>query len=197
MVPVWQLDEHGHSVNYSQDCRRHVQTAFDELVDNHDPDLVLWYSGRDTQTRFIIDGRTAAPGEPHHTEAVRRGFQRAVERLTANGADLVIVRALPRHGSTMSDCDRPPTPGVRWCDDVERYAGPTGQNALYEELAQRNPAITLISEASLVCGSGPVCDDAMTAFERWRSDLTHFGGRGALRIGEAIVADALVESGND
>ncbi|CAN5914304.1 acyltransferase family protein [soil metagenome] len=197
MVPVWQLDENGHSVSYSQDCRRHVQTAFDELVNRHDPDLVLWYSGRDTQTRFIIDGRPAAPDEPRHTATVRWGFERAVERLTAKGADLVIVRSLPRHGSTVTDCDRPPASGVRWCDGVDRYAGPTGQNALYEELAQRHPQVTLISQASLVCGSGRVCDDAMTDFERWRSDLTHFGGSGALRIGEAIVADALAESGND
>ncbi|MBW3603825.1 MAG: acyltransferase [Actinobacteria bacterium] len=196
MVPVWQLDETGHSLNYSQDCRRHVQTAFTELVERHDPDLVLWYSGRDTQTRFMVDGRMAAPGEVHHTAAVRSGFEQAVERLTAKGADLVIMRSLPRHGSEVTDCDRPPGPGVHWCDDVDRYIGPTGQNALYEELAQRNPEITLISQAGLVCGSGPVCDDAMTTFERWRSDLTHFGGRGALRIGEAIITDALAESGN-
>jgi hypothetical protein len=32
--------------------------------------------------------------------------------------------------------------------------------------------------------------------ERWRSDLTHVGGRGAEQIGEAIVAAALAESGN-
>lgn len=81
------------------------------------------------------------------------------------------------------------------CDDVDRYVGPTGQNALYEELARRHPD-TLIGLAGLVCGTGPVCDDSITEFERWRSDLTHFGGRGAEQIGAAIVAEALAESGN-
>ncbi len=197
MVPVWQLDPDGHSLSYSQDCRRHVQTAFSQLVDRHDPDLVIWYSGRDSQTRFIVDGQQTAPGDALHTRTVRAGFERAVERLTAGGADLVIMRSLPRHGSAVTDCDRPPVPGVRWCDKVDRYAGPTGQNALYEELARRHAQITLISQAGLVCGHGPVCDDSMTEFERWRSDLTHFGGMGALRIGEAIMADALAQSGND
>lgn len=195
MVPAWQLDETGHSLNYSQECRQHVQSAFSKLVERHDPDLIIWYSGRDTQTRFIIDGEMVEPGEPQHTATVRDGFRRAAEQLTAGGADLVILRSLPRHGNDITDCDRPPAPGDDWCDDVERYVGPTGQNALYEELAHRFPEVTLISEAGLVCGSGPVCDDSMTEFERWRTDLTHFGGRGAERIGEAIITDALVETG--
>jgi peptidoglycan/LPS O-acetylase OafA/YrhL len=196
MIPVWQLDEHGHSLSYSQECRLHVQNAFTELVEGHDPDVIIWYSGRDTQTRFMVGGRMAAPDEPHHTAEVRRGFELAADQLTSGDADLVIMRALPRHGSTVTRCDRPPTAGDHWCGDVDRYVGPTGQNALYEELAQRHPEITLIGLAGLVCGSGPVCDDSMTEFERWRSDLTHFGGRGAERIGEAIVAEALAESGN-
>ena len=196
MIPVWQLDEDGHSLNYSQECRLHVQTAFAELVEGHDPDVIIWYSGRDTQTRFMVGGRMAAPDEPRHTAEVRRGFGLAVDQLTSGGADLVIMRALPRHGSTVTRCDRPPARVGNCCDDVDRFVGPTGQNALYEELARRDPDVTLIDLAGLVCGSGPVCDDAMTEFERWRSDLTHFGGRGAERIGEAIVTEALAESGN-
>ena len=196
MIPVWQLDENGHSLNYSQECRLHVQTAFTELVEGHDPDVIIWYSGRDTQTRFMVGGRRAAPDEPHHTAEVRRGFELAADQLTSGGADLVIMRSLPRHGSTVTRCDRPPTDGEHWCDDVDRHVGPTGQNALYEELAQRHSDITLIGLAGLVCGSGPVCDDTMTEFERWRSDLTHFGGRGAERIGEAIVTEALAGSGD-
>jgi peptidoglycan/LPS O-acetylase OafA/YrhL len=194
MTPELQVDPEGAPLRYSDDCLEHVRTAFETLVEAHDPDVVLWYSSRDTENDFLVDDSVVAPGTPAHTAIVEEGFDDAVEQLTAGGAELVIIRSLPRHGNVIGPCSRPPGPGTDWCGDIERIAGTGGQNLLYERVVDRHPDVHLISVADVVCGTGRECDDGMTDDQTWRTDLTHFGEEGAERIGEVIMRRALWEA---
>ena len=140
------VDEAGEPFPWSDQCVEGVPAVHDQLIREHDPDLVIWHSTWEIADR-LLDDSLLEFGTPEHDAALADEIETVFERLTAGGAEVVILVAPPNA----------PNPFIAEPD-------PTDMLHLADQLAiaaNRFDDLSLLDLNPIVCPGGPPCPDVI------------------------------------
>jgi peptidoglycan/LPS O-acetylase OafA/YrhL len=162
-----------------ENCARAVPRAIDRLVDDHDPDLVVWLGSR----REIGTRRVGGRDVPFGTRAGDRALGAALERvgraLTRRGAHVALL-TLPPGGPLASR-----TPDPRRDRDVVYY------NTLLRDFAAEHRAnVSLVDLAAVVCPGGAPCP-TMVEGRGLRPDGVHYSPATATWVAKRVLPELL------
>lgn len=169
------VTEVGERFPWSDACVERVPAVHDQLIREHDPDLVIWHSTWETADR-LLDGTFLEFGTPEHDVALANEIDLAIERLTSRGARVVILVAPPNA----------PSPFV---DDPD----PTDMLHLADQLAiatSRSEALSLVDLTPIVCPGGPPCPETIERLTL-RPDGGHYSETAAVWL-TAQLTDTLL-----
>ena len=154
---------------------------------------MIWWSRYEIMDR-VIDGEIVTPDDEQFWAAQADDLERAVERLTAGGARLVIVLTeRPGLGTLSRSEEELESPVIQRLFEGDGYR--IRFNEMVLELAARDPRVETIDGDALFCspdsGSGALCDDTVEGVGFMRYDGSHvtlesFGIEVAAEILDAI-----------
>lgn len=203
-IGVVALDGYGTPIAEGR-CGRAVPTEQTRVIQESDPGLVIWWSRYELADRLGPHGERLRAGTGEFWRAQRTDLTTAIDRLTANGAHLVLVetdRVGVGLGSrcTAAACD----PFlVRLRDENELREK---WNAILRERAQADPRVDVISMDDLYCRdeTNP-CDDRLPIADQGvhpapngagvaRPDGSHFSQEAMPAIADGLLDRALAAS---
>ena len=188
-------------------CAGQVIERQKEAVSAARPGVVLWWSRYEISDRLGPDGTVLRAGTPRFWEAQLTDLRVAVDRVTATGAELVIVE-MDRPGTGIDTrCTAEECPDflhrLRDRDDLREQ-----WNGHLHEFAASDPRVRVISMDSYFCrDEATPCDDRLpsrtdssvpfdtaTGNGLARPDGSHFGEAGAATVASALLDRALAPS---
>ena len=184
------------------DCRG-VRPIQDALIDRYDPEIVFWWSRYEWHQRWL-DGRVVGPWEEAFWVALEADVAQTVDRLTRDGAILVIGRT-ERPGPGLFDKCAPGATDCYPLDDValnhDEYR--RRWNDMVLELVATDPRVRSFDLDPLICNdeepaeavSPAACDDRQPDGGLLRPDGVHirvdpYGRPTADRIIDAVLEAA-------
>jgi peptidoglycan/LPS O-acetylase OafA/YrhL len=167
------LADDGTAFEWSAPCAQNVPGVLRELVDGHEPDVVVWYSTWELADRRE-DGEHLRYGSAAHTRALRRALDDAVETLTARGARLALLTVVPRTDGEVARADADAD------GEVAAY------NALLRRVAASHAGVEVVDLFPLVCPGGPPCPVEVGG-ERLRPDGGHYTRDTSPWLGERLL----------
>jgi hypothetical protein len=149
----FQVDARNEPYQFSETCDELIPARFTTDVETVQPDLIIWYSGRERRNLRLDDGTMVTMGSEEHTAAIKAGWGASADALTSAGARVVVLEVMP-HGP------RAPNRCAELTDG--RCGGEDGTkaeflNGLLTELADARPAMATTSITSAVCGEERPC----------------------------------------
>ena len=169
------VTETGERFPWSDECVERVPVVHDQLIREHDPDLVIWHSTWETADR-LLDEAFLEFGTPEHDTALADEIETVFERLTAGGAEIVILVAPPNA----------PNPFIAEPD-------PTDMLHLADQLeiaANRFDDLSLLDLNPIVCPGGPPCPEIIDGLTL-RPDGGHYSDTAAVWL-VAQLTDTLL-----
>lgn len=200
-IGVVALDGHGAPIAEGR-CGRAVPTEQERVIDEADPGLVIWWSRYELADRLGPHGGRLRAGTDEFWAAQRADLATAIDRLTANGAHLVLVETDRigiglRSRCTAASCD----PFlVRLRDENELREK---WNVILRERAQTDPRVDVISMDDVYCrDDANPCDDRLPLAQRGvhpapddtgvaRPDGSHFSKAAMPAIADGLLDRAL------
>jgi hypothetical protein len=167
------LADDGTAFEWSEPCAENVPRVLRELVANHAPDLVVWYSTWELADR-LEEGDHLRYGSPRHTAALRRAIGEAADTLTSRGGRLVLLTVVPR------------TDGEVALADDDRDGEVAAYNALLAQVAASRRDVVLVDLFPLVCRAGPPCPVEVGGV-RLRPDGGHYTHETSPWLAERLV----------
>ena len=140
------VTETGERFPWSDECAERVPSVHEQLIREHDPDLILWHSTWETADR-LLDDTFLEFGTPEHDAALAAEIELVIDRLTGRGAQVVILVAPPNAPS-----------------EFIAEPDPTDMLHLAEQLAiaaDRLDALSLVDLNPIVCPGGPPCPETV------------------------------------
>ncbi len=149
----FQVDGNNEPYQFSELCDEIIPTRFTTDVETVQPDLIIWYSGRERRNLRLDDGSMVSMGSDEHTAEIIAGWEASAEALMAQGARIVVLEVMP-HG--------PKAPNR--CAELKdgRCGGEDGSkadflNGLLAEFVTGRPGIAITPIISAVCGGELPC----------------------------------------
>ena len=179
----------GRAVDKADLCTSQIVRDQDRLLEETDPDLVMWWDRWSVSDFLTADGEFVRSGTARFWDLRREGLRRAVDRLGAIGATIVLVateppgEAIRRVRCSASDCPR----WIRF--QLDHYDDITSRwNEILRRFAERHPdRARFVSVTSEICSTDVApCDDRIDGIPA-RPDGTHYK-----RVGEQLVIDTLL-----
>lgn len=155
VVGLFQIEPDGSPFTWSRRCTDTTALQDAALVE-HSPDTVVWYSNRE---RFGIrsdDGEPIFNGTPQHRRVMEDAIWDSAQRLTAGGANLLIVQPAPKAQATIGRCAREPESAncAAGSTQIESF---TWLRSVYSRVAAELPRVDLISVDDVLCPGGAPC----------------------------------------
>jgi hypothetical protein len=188
-VAMTQTDAAGNVVSWQDTCDS-IAAHERAVISDDRPDAVIWYSGTENEP-MLIDGTSYPPGTPQHRRALRSAMLAAHDRLTADGAQLYLVK-LPPHGPPPGGCADPQA-NPQCAINATFNATVPYVNAQLRWLARRYDDTTFISLGDLMCPGGPPCPTTIHDVPV-RPDGTHFSDTFAPRVASTLLAAVMPPS---
>ncbi len=139
------VDDEGRLIEWSPDCPPVMSDGSHEIVREHDPDVVVWWSSWETADRRV-DDKVLEAGSPAWEADLDASLEAAWQRLAVGGARIVIVDTTPRAASPVAEADR------------DREGRNAALRARLAALVQRHaPQTALVRFSDVLCPSGPPC----------------------------------------
>lgn len=161
-----QVQPDGTPYTYTERCDQLIPEGIERMLETR-PDLVIWYSGRDSNVHFEVNGKILVPRTPQHDAYVRKQLGEMVALLTSGGAGVAIIEPFPVPGV---GCDSPGAPSS--CLEWERRSAAMDHlTGILQELT--GPDVLLIDADDIVCRGDQRCDPWING-ERLREDGNHF-----------------------
>lgn len=161
---------------WSRQCPDLVDHALDTALAASTPDLVLWYSTWEIESRYVGDRVSKIGTEADDALLVRR-IDALHRRLLALGARLVFLTAsapAPSKGTV--------PPGEEKIEALDHV------NALYRSYAARHPdSVSVIDSADALCPDDGRCPARVGRIEPRRGDGTHFSIEGSVWFARWLV----------
>ncbi|GAA1393139.1 acyltransferase family protein [Luteococcus peritonei] len=161
-------------------CPQVRQSQSEALVATN-PATVVWWSRYEVADRYQGD-QLLTPATPAFWQAQRRDFEESVDRLTVNGATLVVVLTEPPGVGMRTRCSaRTCVPFLQRLvvhDDYRRT-----WNAMVTEMARSDRRLRTVTMDDVVCNRPPtpsatygsaLCDDTVSPGRVGRPDGSHF-----------------------
>jgi hypothetical protein len=173
------LDLLGRPEPFGADCANAIVSRQNDNVLRYRPDLVVWLSYWEWRDR-LVDGAVAELGTPDGDRMIRELMTETVDRVTADGAHLVLVLLSPiRDTATFQH-----QPGFA-------EAVPT-VNRLLREVAAADPdRVSTVDLGTMVCGITMPCPETQDGITI-RHDGLHFTEEGGAWVAPQL-ADALMD----
>jgi SGNH domain (fused to AT3 domains) len=163
------------------------------LVQQHDPDFVIWWDRLSTMPFLTEGGDFVQSGSARFWEHRAIRFQDTIARLRAGGARIVFVATEPIGIAFKERCAGSTKLGCVWNRFRLRHYSNVTQplNRIMRQYAAAAPAeAVFISITDTICRwNVSPCNDRMWNGRLARPDATHYLGRGELRASRAIVYD--------
>jgi peptidoglycan/LPS O-acetylase OafA/YrhL len=169
-------------------CSSQIVAEQDALIDQNDPDLVLWWDRWSVSSYITGDGQLAESGSSRFWRQRRQALDLAVARLAAEGATVVFMAVEPPGSMIATRCsDERCNEWVQF--QVTHYDDITSRwNGMLRRYAERHPGSTaFITITDVVCrdDSAP-CDDSLGGIPA-RPDGTHYEGDGAELAADTVL----------
>jgi lysophospholipase L1-like esterase len=162
----------GSKISFTSACRTGINGVQNQVA-SEDPDLVLVLSTWEAGDR-IVDGTHLQPGSAAWRSSLTEGLQEMLERVRANGAEVMFMLEAPR------------VPGeIR--DTIEHGAVATAWPALIRKVAEASgePFVDL---GPVVCaGSVTHCPTEVDGVRLRPDDGAHFSPQGAQEVGAGVL----------
>ena len=167
-------------------CVKDAPGLQEELVRTHDPDVIVWYSGRDRYD-ILAGDRVLAAGSLAWRDVVFADWDRTLGRLRAGGAEVRLLLPFFNEGSDPERCTDQAALGR---DDCTKPLQNGALRMVYREWAARHPAdVSLVDIAARLCHADP-CPATLDGIDLRRGDdIIHFSLEGA-----TLVAGWLLDS---
>lgn len=163
------------------------------LVQEHDPDVVIWWDRLSTIPFFTAEGELARAGSDRFWEHRAIAFEDTLARLRAGGGTIVFVATEPIGIGFTERCAGKDTMNCAWRRfRMNRYEDVTQpHNRMLRRYAAAHPdEAVFITITDTICRSNvSPCDDRMWGGSLARPDGTHYEKKGELRAARAIVRD--------
>lgn len=176
---TFQVDDQGDPFAWSSRCSDGLADLQSNAVSEFDPQVVLWYS---TRERFSVlaDGVVKVAGSREHQEQLATDLEAAYQRLSAGGAEVVIVLPTPRAPAAIGKCaagaDAPPECTI----DDNYYASIDALAVALRALATRHPdRVRVVDVDDLLCPERRDCPMLRLGDAVVRPDGIHFSAAGA------------------
>jgi hypothetical protein len=164
-------------------CAPALVEAHTRVVAEFDPDLVVWLSTWESLDRRIGD-EIVRFGTPGMDAWLLGALQETVDRLTAGGAEVVILTIPPEVDAAEGDA------GAEWNRDLLHL------NSLFRQLASRSGGRVSIADlAGIVCPRGR-CEQVVDGTALRPDDGVHFSKDGARWVAERILDPVLRAAAN-
>jgi len=158
VVGLHQLDDNNRSFSWSKRCTTVLRIQA-QAIRTYDPQLVIWYSGREKFTVCMVPtnqrcgdaSKIYVSGSRAQHALIERSMVTAFKRLTSKGAKLAIVLPTPRGLTSSGSCVSEPT--ARGCaQDPRDLADFAWLDQAYVELAATFPMrVKTVTMADLLC----------------------------------------------
>ncbi|MCZ7536497.1 MAG: acyltransferase [Acidimicrobiia bacterium] len=93
------VDDDGRPFEWSEACDENIGPAQAQMIEEQDPDLVVWLSTWDLADR-LVDGRVIRANTPEGDEVLLASMDVAHDRLTARGAHIALLTVPRTPGAT-------------------------------------------------------------------------------------------------
>ena len=161
-VAIGGVADEGRVIEWTKDCPDVMASGIADLVRNHDPDVILWWSGWETADRVVGDD-IAVAGTSMWSADLDAMLEARWEAATAGGARVVLVDTTPNAASPVGEADRDPEGRIVALRDR------------LHELAERHPTTTAVVEFSnLLCPNGVPCPREIGGVTPRPDDGGHF-----------------------
>jgi hypothetical protein len=166
------------------------------LVQQHDPDVVIWWDRLSTMPFLTAEGDFVRSGSDLFWELRAIAFEDTLARLRAGGGTIVFVSTEPIGIGFTERCAGVKTRNCAWRRfRMNRYGDVTQpHNRMLRRYAAAHPeeaVFITITDAICRWNVSP-CDDRMWNGALARPDGTHYEERGEIRAARAIVRDLRV-----
>jgi peptidoglycan/LPS O-acetylase OafA/YrhL len=159
-------------------AKKCIQTTVElqgQLVDDYDPSVIFWYSGRDRYDIRAL-GRTLQSGSEEWQQVLFADWDRTLERLRRGGATVVLIPPFHSEGADPATCARAVDLSDHAC--VEPWATNGALRTVYQRWAAGHPDdLVVIDLADRLCPAAP-CPAALDGVTLRRDEI-HFVGKGA------------------
>lgn len=176
----------------AQRCIDETAVAFDELVANTNPSLVIWYSQRERYA-VELDGVVLRTGTEEWREAVFADWTSTLDRLTGDGATVALVLPAYGAGGSTSRCEGE-TPEAIFenprciADNGALQGGPL--RAYYRQwAAEHTDRIVVVDATPIVCRNRDVCTTEGEELDFRPDDGLHFNDAGADVVAPLLLAE--------
>jgi peptidoglycan/LPS O-acetylase OafA/YrhL len=180
-------------------CFGEQEKMFDETVPALDPDIVvLAHRSYDDPAELVnifdVDEGRRRAGTEEATQAVRRRMTDLVQKLRADGRQVVIIEPVP-----IAPVDQDPVPCLSETEIAEAcrfvtHVEPTPQERIMRELAAADDGVWTVDLDELACPWFPICDPVVEG-EVVRSDNNHLTVTFATEVLTDAVDQFFVENG--
>ncbi len=138
-------DDDGNPISWTEDCAAVVRDGLAKMITDHDPDLVVWWSGWETADR-IVDGEHVSAGTREWSEDLDAAFEDRWNIVTSNGARVVLVDTTPNAASPVGEANRDPDGAI------------AALRVRLHDFAARHPGRAAVVEfSSVLCPDGVPC----------------------------------------
>jgi hypothetical protein len=163
------------------------------LVQQHDPDVVIWWDRLSTIPFLTAEEELARAGSDRFWRHRANAFEDTLARLRAGGGTIVFVATEPIGIGFAERCAGEKTMNCAWRRfRMDRYKDVTQpHNRMLRRYAAAHPdEAVFITITDTICRSNvSPCDDRMWGGSLARPDGTHYEKKGELRAARAIVRD--------
>jgi hypothetical protein len=174
-------------------CPGLVPSTQVSLVQQHDPDVVIWWDRLSTMPFLTAEGELARSGSDRFWEHRAIAFEDTLTRLRAGGGTIVFVATEPIGIGFAERCAGEDTMNCAWRRfRMNRYKDVTQpHNRMLRRYAAAHPdEAVFITITDTICRSNiSPCNDRMWGGSLARPDGTHYEKKGELRAAGAIVRD--------
>jgi len=155
------------------------------MIEEDDPSLIFWISGRERYD--ILDGdKVLAGGSPEWERAIFADWDHVLARLTTRGAHIVLVLPIHGTGGDPTSCGAPEDLTSQKC--TRPYLSDGGLRTEYLRWAAGYESdVTVIDPDPLLCPNNEKCPAELSGVAL-RSDGVHYTERGALVVTAALFS---------
>jgi len=175
---TFQVDDQGDPFDWSSRCSDGLADLQSNAVSEFDPQVVLWYS---TRERFsvAVDGVIKEAGTPEHGAQLATDLEAAYQRLSAGGAEVVIVLPTSRAPAAIGKCAAGAEAPPECTLDEHYYASIDALTVALRALAARHPdRVRLVDVEDLLCPGNRDCPMLQLGDAVVRPDGIHFSAAG-------------------
>ena len=155
-------DDDGNPISWTKDCAKVVRNGLERMITEHDPDVVIWWSGWETADR-IVDGRHVRAGSSEWIADLDATLEDRWNIVTSGGAKVVLVDTTPNAASPVGEANRDPDGAIAAL-----------RARLHAFAGRHSGSATVVEFSRVLCPDGVPCPRTIDGLVPRPEDGGHF-----------------------